>query len=81
MRLSDATSPYTHSAAARAASCNALMWCGMPPSRQGHLLKQKRFTARWVSHFFRLEDGYLTHYEKKSLVGTKKNKVKRPRYP
>lgn len=38
-------------------------------------MKQKRFTARWQTYYFKLEDGFLTHYEKKSLVGTRKNKV------
>ena len=41
-------------------------------------MKQKRFTARWKSYYFRLEDGYLTHYENKSLVGTRKSKVRKP---
>lgn len=40
-------------------------------------MKQKRFTARWQTYYFKLEDGFLTHYEKKSLVGTRKNKVNR----
>eukprot|EP00752_Nemacystus_decipiens_P009380 g8383.t1 len=42
---------------------------------EGHLMKQKRFTARWQTYYFKLEDGFLTHYEKKSLVGTRKNKT------
>lgn len=42
---------------------------------QGYLMKQRRFTARWQSYFFKLEDGFLTPFEKKSLVGTKKHKV------
>lgn len=39
-------------------------------------MKQKRFTARWQTYYFKLEDGFLTHYEKKSLVGTRKHKVR-----
>eukprot|EP00904_Undaria_pinnatifida_P007215 jgi/Undpi1/3623/HiC_scaffold_16.g06993.m1 len=42
---------------------------------EGYLMKQKRFTARWKSYYFKLDDGYLTHYENKSLVGTRKSKV------
>eukprot|EP00903_Cladosiphon_okamuranus_P011080 g10459.t1 len=42
---------------------------------EGHLMKQKRFTARWQTYYFKLENGFLTHYEKKSLVGTRKNKT------
>ncbi|CAB1114761.1 unnamed protein product [Ectocarpus sp. CCAP 1310/34] len=44
---------------------------------EGHLMKQKRFTARWQTYYFKLEDGFLTHYDKKSLVGTRKRKVPR----
>ncbi|CAM9665996.1 unnamed protein product [Ascophyllum nodosum] len=42
---------------------------------EGYLLKQKRFTARWQKYFFRLENGFLTHVETKSLVGTRKQKT------
>ncbi|CAM9886122.1 unnamed protein product, partial [Ectocarpus sp. 12 AP-2014] len=42
---------------------------------EGHLMKQKRFTARWQTYYFKLEDGFLTHYDKKSLVGTRKRKT------
>ena len=31
---------------------------------------------RWTPRFFVLENGFLSHYEKKSLVGTKKGKVR-----
>lgn len=42
-------------------------------------MKQSRYFSRWKPRYFRLEDGFLTYYDKKSLVGTHhKNKV-RPR--
>lgn len=42
---------------------------------QGHLMKQSKYFSRWKPRYFRLEDGFLTYYDKKSLVGTHKNKV------
>lgn len=47
--------------------------CGM--AWQGHLMKQSKYFSRWKPRYFRLEDGFLTYYDKKSLVGTHKNKV------
>ncbi|CAM9142326.1 unnamed protein product [Ectocarpus sp. 6 AP-2014] len=41
---------------------------------EGHLMKQSKYFSRWKPRYFRLEDGYLTYYDKKSLVGTNKNK-------
>lgn len=41
---------------------------------EGHLMKQSKFFSRWRPRYFRLEDGFLTYYDKKSLVGTHKNK-------
>lgn len=38
-------------------------------------MKQSRFFSKWKPRYFRLEDGFLTYYDKKSLVGTHKNKV------
>lgn len=43
---------------------------------QGHLMKQSKYFSRWKPRYFRLEDGFLTYYDKKSLVGTHKNKVR-----
>lgn len=50
-----------------------------PP--QGHLMKQSKYFSRWKPRYFKLEDGYLTYYDKKSLVGTPNKKVSngRPR--
>lgn len=42
---------------------------------QGHLMTQSSLMKRWTKRFFVLENGFLSHYEKKSLVGTKKRKV------
>lgn len=42
---------------------------------QGHLMKQSKYFSRWKPRYFRLEDGFLTYYDKKALVGTHKNKV------
>lgn len=39
-------------------------------------MKQSRHSSRWKSQFFRLDDGFLTCYDMKSLVGTTPNKVK-----
>lgn len=41
---------------------------------QGHLMKQSKYFSRWKPRYFRLEDGFLTYYDKKSLVGTNKHK-------
>lgn len=42
-------------------------------------MKQSRYFSRWKPRYFRLEDGFLTYYDKKSLVGTNhKNKVGAP---
>ncbi|CAM9166452.1 unnamed protein product [Ascophyllum nodosum] len=41
---------------------------------EGHLMKQSKYFSRWKPRYFRLEDGFLTYYDKKSLVGTHKNK-------
>lgn len=38
-------------------------------------MKQSRYFSRWKPRYFKLEDGYLTYFEKKALVGTSKNKV------
>lgn len=42
-------------------------------------MKQSKHSSRWKSQFFRLDDGFLACYDKKSLVGTTPNKVKRKR--
>lgn len=39
-------------------------------------MKQSKYFSRWKPRYFRLEDGFLTYYDKKSLVGTHKNKVR-----
>lgn len=52
-------------------ACELCATCAL----QGHLMKQSRYFSRWKPRFFRLEDGFLTYYDKKSLVGTHKNKV------
>lgn len=54
---------------------NLRLWLFYCSIGQGYLMKQKRFTARWQSYFFQMEDGFLKHYDKKSLVGTRKSKV------
>eukprot|EP00903_Cladosiphon_okamuranus_P006607 g6454.t1 len=41
---------------------------------EGHLMKQSKYFSRWKPRYFRMEDGFLTYYDKKSLVGTHKNK-------
>ncbi|CAM9355556.1 unnamed protein product [Discosporangium mesarthrocarpum] len=41
---------------------------------EGHLMKQSKFFSRWKPRYFQLENGYLTYYDKKSLVGARKNK-------
>lgn len=38
-------------------------------------MKQSKYFSRWKPRYFRLEDGFLTYYDKKALVGTHKNKV------
>lgn len=38
-------------------------------------MKQSKFFSKWKPRYFRLEDGFLMYYDKKSLVGTHKNKV------
>ena len=35
------------------------------------------YMDRWKKCYVKLEDGFLTRYDKKSLVGTGKNKVRR----
>ena len=45
------------------------------PLRQGHLMKQSKFFSKWKPRYFRLENGFLTYYDKKALVGTPKHKV------
>lgn len=40
-------------------------------------MKQSKYFSRWKPRYFRLEDGFLTYYDKKSLVGTHKNKVQK----
>ena len=49
---------------------------GVRPTGKGHLMKQVLSTM-WKSRYFRLEDDILTFYDTKSLVGTRKNKVRR----
>lgn len=39
-------------------------------------MKNRKYVGGWQPYYFHLEDGFLTHYDKKSLVGTKKRKVK-----
>ncbi|CAM9467577.1 unnamed protein product, partial [Ectocarpus fasciculatus] len=41
---------------------------------EGYLMKQSKHSSRWKSQFFRLDDGFLTCYDMKSLVGTTPNK-------
>lgn len=43
--------------------------------RQGYLMKQSKLSSRWKPFYFRLDDGYLACYEKKSLLGTSPSKV------
>lgn len=42
---------------------------------QGHLMSQSKMLKRWTPRYFVLDNGYLSHYEKKSLKDTKKVKV------
>ncbi|CAN0374248.1 unnamed protein product, partial [Hapterophycus canaliculatus] len=42
--------------------------------RQGYLMKQGKLSSRWKPFYFRLDNGYLACYEKKSLVGTSPSK-------
>mmetsp|Transcript_9767 Transcript_9767/g.14692 ORF Transcript_9767/g.14692 Transcript_9767/m.14692 type:complete len:1438 (-) Transcript_9767:159-4472(-) len=44
---------------------------------EGHLMKQSKFLNRWKSRFCVLEDGYMSYYDKKSLVGSNKGKSTR----
>lgn len=37
---------------------------------------QSKMMKRWTPRYFVLENGYLSYYDKKSLVGTKKRKVR-----
>ncbi|CAM9208802.1 unnamed protein product [Ascophyllum nodosum] len=47
--------------------CSALL--------EGYLMTQTGMMKRWSKRFFVLENGFLSHYEKKGLVGTKKRKA------
>lgn len=38
-------------------------------------MSQSKMMKRWTPRYFVLDNGFLSHYEKKSLVGTKKHKV------
>lgn len=42
---------------------------------QGYLMTQSKMLKRWTPRYFVLDNGFLSHYEKKSLVGTKKHRV------
>lgn len=44
-------------------------------------MKQSKYFSRWKPRYFRLEDGFLTYYDSKSLVGTHKNKVNKTLKP
>lgn len=39
-------------------------------------MSQSKMLKRWTPRYFVLDNGYLSHFEKKSLVGTKKKKVR-----
>ena len=38
-------------------------------------MTQSKMLKRWTPRYFVLDNGFLSHYEKKSLVGTKKHRV------
>ncbi|CAN0100971.1 unnamed protein product [Scytosiphon promiscuus] len=42
---------------------------------EGHLMKQSKYFSRWKPRYFKLEDGLLQYFDKKSLVGTNKYKA------
>ncbi|CAM9971674.1 unnamed protein product [Pylaiella littoralis] len=42
---------------------------------EGYLMSQSKMLKRWTPRYFVLDNGYLSHFEKKSLVGTKKKKA------
>ncbi|CAM9178970.1 unnamed protein product, partial [Hapterophycus canaliculatus] len=42
---------------------------------EGHLMKQSKYFSRWKPRYFKLEDGFLYYFDKKSLVGTNKYKA------
>lgn len=39
-------------------------------------MKQSKYFSRWKPRYFKLEDGFLYYFDKKSLVGTNKYKVR-----
>lgn len=38
-------------------------------------MTQSKMMKRWAKRYFVIENGFFSHYEKKSVVGTKKRKV------
>lgn len=38
-------------------------------------MMQGRMMKRWTPRYMVVDNGFITYYDKKSLVGTKKNKV------
>ncbi|CAM9593360.1 unnamed protein product [Ectocarpus sp. 6 AP-2014] len=43
--------------------------------KEGYLMSQSKMMKRWTPRYFVLDNGFLSHYEKISLVGTKKHKT------
>lgn len=39
-------------------------------------MKQKRYFSRWKPRFFRLENGHLNYFDKKTVTNSRKNKVR-----
>lgn len=42
---------------------------------EGHLMMQSRMMKRYIPKYVVVENGFVAYYDKKSLVGTKKNKA------
>eukprot|EP00752_Nemacystus_decipiens_P009298 g8309.t1 len=42
---------------------------------EGYLMMQSKMLKRWTPRYFVLDNGFLSHYEKKSVVGTKKHRT------
>ncbi|CAB1099722.1 unnamed protein product [Ectocarpus sp. CCAP 1310/34] len=43
--------------------------------KEGYLMSQSKMMKRWTPRYFVLDNGFLSHYENISLVGTKKHKT------